>query len=329
MLRITGSSSSSSPRRTSHTTIPVRRTPPTKRRKATTKRTPPAKKRATPVKSTPPAKKQSQQQGDKYELSPNSLAKCTKCCKKIKQGEKRVGKEAYEERYSKYVHRYYHDQCFPAASKPQLKLQAGTPEKELMRADKEKNQEYSIVHRERRELHEALKTLRNGFAVALHCENQLFRVLSNKTLEQMVVKMPRNQRDMIENVFGMGPKKYESFGEAFLLVIQHYSRKYARTVPQNPKSRTSTATSASTRTGKTSSSSSNSSSSRSTTGRSRPAVALFAAAGMAHAPVVINVDADDDDDDEDVVPIESLSCTEIIKRKFDHAAANGYVISLE
>jgi hypothetical protein len=29
------------------------------------------------------------------------------------------------------------------------------------------------------------------------------------------------------------------------------------------------------------------------------------------------------------VPLESLSCTEIIQRKFEHAAANGYVIALE
>jgi hypothetical protein len=151
-------------------------------------------------------------------------------------------------------------------------------------------------------------------------------------LEQMTVKMPTNCQDMMEQVFGMGPKKYESFGEAFLLVIQHYARKYARTIPQNPKSRANIAAGASTTAG--------TKSSRSSTGRSRPAVALFAGMGMglamATAPVVINVDTDtdtddddDNDDDDDVVPLESLSCTEIIQRKFQHAAANGYVISLE
>jgi superfamily II DNA helicase RecQ len=236
---------------------------------------------------TPPAKKQ--QQGDKYELSPTGRAKCTKCGKLINKGEKRVGKEVYAEKYSNYIHSYYHDQCFPAPLKEQLKLQAATPEDELARAVKEEHKQKSILH-ERRDLYEALRALRSGFARALHCEDRLYMVFVNKTLEEMTTKMPKNQQDMIENVYGVGPKKYESFGDAFLQVIQHYARKYSRTH-------------ASTTAGV----------SRSNTGSSGP-VALFAT-GTAQV--------------DDVVPLESLSCTEIIQRKFEHAAANGYVISLE
>jgi superfamily II DNA helicase RecQ len=234
---------------------------------------------------TPPAKRQ--QQGDKYELSPTGRAKCKKCRKVINKGDTRVGKEVYQEYYSNYSHHYYHDQCYPAALKEQLKLKADTPEDELARAVKEQRKEDSVVHGERRELYEALRNLRRGFAKALSCEDRLYMVFTNKTLEEMTMKMPKNQREMIDNVYGMGPKKYESFGEAFLQVIQHYARKYARA------------------------------SSSSSTSTSRPPVALFAAADTTTAQL------------DDVVPLEeSLSCDEIIQSRFEHAAANGYVISL-
>jgi hypothetical protein len=127
----------------------------------------------------------------------------------------------------------------------------------------------------------------------------------------------------------MGPKKYESFGDAFLQVILHYARKYARVAQNTESRRASTAAGATNGTG-TMSSSSNS--------ISRPTKVAISAAGTATAPV--NVDDDDDDIvpleslpctkiDDDVVPLESISCAEIIQRKFQHAAANGYVISLE
>jgi superfamily II DNA helicase RecQ len=221
-------------------------------------------------------------------LSPNSQAKCKICRKVINKGEKRVGKEVYQEKYHHYMHHYYHDQCFPGALKAQLKLKAATPEDELARAVKEQVQQKSVVHGERRELYESLATLRRDFALALHCENTLYMVFSNKTLEEMTAKMPKNQQDMIANVYGMGPKKYQSFGEAFLQVIQHYARKYARP----PRS--------------------------SSTNSSRPPVALFASSDTTTTAQL----------DDDVIPLESLSCTEIVQRKFEHAAANGYVISI-
>jgi hypothetical protein len=251
------------------------------------------------------------QQGDKYEFSPTGRAKCTKCRKVINKGEKRVGKEVYEERYSDYTHRYYHDQCYPKALKEQLMLKAATPEDELVRAVKEQRKESSVVHGERLELYEALRTLRYGFGQKLDCEDQLARIFSNKTLEQMTLKMPTNQQDMIANVFGMGPKKYESFGEAFLQVIQHYARKYGRAQT------TESPAGASTGTGPTKSST--------VTSRTAVVVSTAAAAGGTDTTQIAKIDSDDDD----IEALESLSCTEIIQRKFEHAATNGYVISLE
>jgi hypothetical protein len=299
-------------------------TPAKKKTTPAKKKTTPAKKKATtPVKKTPPAKRQ--QQGDKYELSPTGRAKCTKCRKIINKGEKRVGKEVYEERYSNYIHYYYHDQCYPKALKEQLKLKAATPEDELARAVNEQQTQKYVVTGERRELFEALKTLRYGFGQKLDCEDQLARIFSNKTLEQMTAKMPLNQQDMIANVYGMGPKKYESFGEAFLQVIQHYARKYDRYPNTKSRTRASTGPSKSTVT-------------------SRPAVSDSAAGTADDQVVIIDSDDDDveapeilpptdiierDDDDDGVEAVESLSCTEIIQRKFEHAATNGYVISLE
>jgi hypothetical protein len=181
------------------------------------------------------------------------------------------------EKYFNYIHRYYHNQCFPASLKEQLKLQAAAPEDELMRAVKKERKPKFIVHGERRELYEALKTLRRRFARALHNENRLYMVFASKALQEMTIQMPKNQQDMIEIVYGMSPKKYESFGDAFLQVIQHYASKYSR-------AHASTAAGAS----------------RSSTGSSGP-VALFAT-GTGTAQ------------DDDVVPLESLSFTEIIQR---------------
>jgi hypothetical protein len=334
MERNDSSPGSRAPRKASNTKRTKKTTPAKKKATPAKKKTTPAKKKVpTPVKKTPPAKRQ--QQGDKYELSPTGRAKCTKCRKVINKGEKRVGKEFYQDRYSDYTHRYYHDQCYPAALKEQLKLKAGTPEDELARAVKEQQKQKSVVAGERRELFEALKTLRYGFGQKLDCEDQLARIFSNKTLEEMTAKMPMNQQDMIANVFGMGPKKYESFGEAFLQVIQHYARKYGRAPTIESRTRASTAGARASSTGP----------SKSSTGSSRPAVSNSAAGTAADQVVIIDSDDDNDDvgaleslssteiiqrdGDDEIEALESLSCTEIIQRKFEHAAANGYVVSLE
>jgi hypothetical protein len=316
------------------------------------KKTTPAKKKATtPVKkkkttpaTTPPAKAKRQQQGDKYELSPTGRAKCTTCRNIIHKGEKRVGKEVYEARYGDYTHRYYHDLCYPASQKAALtfKNAGATPEDELARAVKVQCTQKAMITGARRELFEALKTLRYGFGQKLNCDDNLTKIFSNKTLEEMTAKMPMNQTDMIANVYGMGPKKYESFGAAFLQVIQQYSRKYNRAV--QTQATESRITRSSTAGGASSAVTSKSSKGFST----RSAVATAAGGGTATTQIVI-IDSDDDDDDDDdgvgvgimdsvdddvnddegVEALESLSCTEIIQRKFEHAATNGYVISLD
>ena len=40
-------------------------------------------------------------------------------------------------------------------------------------------------------------------------------------------------------------------------------------------------------------------------------------------------DEDDDDDSMEVLASESLSCEQIVQRKFEHAAANGYILSID
>jgi hypothetical protein len=59
-------------------------------------------------------------------------------------------------------------------------------------------QQNSVVHGERLELYEALRTIR-GFAEALDAKNRIYMVFSNKTLEEMTMKM-WNRQDMIDNV---------------------------------------------------------------------------------------------------------------------------------
>jgi superfamily II DNA helicase RecQ len=64
----------------------------------------------------------------------------------------------------------------------------------LARAVKEQLKQKSVVHGERLELFEALRTMRRGFGKALGCEDKLYMVFSNKTLEEMTAKCPRTDK---------------------------------------------------------------------------------------------------------------------------------------
>ena len=216
-------------------------------------------------------------QGDKYEFSPSNRAKCQKCRKKIHRGTVRVGVEEYSARYNKHIHRYYHDTCFPA--KNRLRLAGGTPQDELARQSKEQVQKHRLLT-ERGDLRESLRHLRRLFANRLDLPP--FMIWADTVLDDLVVKMPKNQEELLK-VHGIGPKKYRSFGDPILQVIRHYHRAYVHR--------------------------------RATSSSVKPPPRSNTAA------VATNNKA--------VVAVETLSCDDIVSRKFEHAAANGYVISVD
>jgi superfamily II DNA helicase RecQ len=264
-------------------------TPPAKKKRAPAKKKrAPAKKKRAPVKkkrapslTTPPAKKTPpKREGDKCELSPNNRAKCTECKRKILQGVTRFGVEEYSPRYSKYMHRYYHDRCLSEAAKKKLQLAAGSPEKEIALQRKEKVTKDNLV-RQRSDLRESLRRLRLVFANRL--DVQAFMIFSDAILDELVAKMPKNKTEILR-ISGIKEKKYASFGEPIISVVTQYHRRYNRSDKPAPKAPRSVV--------------------------------------QSRAPTKVN-------SNDDVEVGESLSCEEIVQRKFEHASANGYVISID
>ena len=244
--------------------------------------------------STPPVAANVAPLEAKVEFSPNAMAKCQSCQKKIQKNHKRYGIPEYSSRYSKDIYRYYHVRCCP----PQLQNKVPNAEAELARQMQVARDNTKLLQ-DRRELFDKLKRLRLLFANRL--EVSFFLVFNNDVLKELVVKMPTTSAELLE-VRGIGPNKLKSFGDPILTVIRQY------------KAQTSTPTKKSAVV--------KSERARNTTTRKKSASA---------AVEVISIDTDDDDEDgdEDIVMGASLTCEQLVAQKFAHAAENGYVIAVD
>jgi hypothetical protein len=124
-----------------------------------------------------------------------------------------------------------------------------------------------------------------------------FLVFNTKTMEDLVVKMPTTQ-DALLNVHGIGPKKYQNFGDPIITLIKQYKRQVAELDKRKKQDR-----------------------------RSR------SSANNNSEVVVIASDTEEeekeDNNDGECVVGETMTCEELVNRKFEHAAANGYVISID
>lgn len=257
---------------------------------------------------------------DKYELAPTGRAKCQKCRKKIAIGSRRVGIHEISPRFGD-VHRFYHDECYPA--KQNLRLGGATPQQLIAQQLRERNQGI-VALRERAALRQSLLLLRSTFAQRLHYAP--FCVFSDATVDELVIKMPRTKEEILA-VRGVGPKNYQSFGESFLQVINSFRSTPATSVPEDVKtpakksrdSRLSTAAKPAVidlidddddtvnhRPKRSSSSSRNN-----TIHRQR-------------APARTRVDTDDE-----ALVMETLTIEQIVEQKFKHAQENGYVIAVD
>lgn len=234
---------------------------------------------------TPPARTStstSEKLYDKVEFSPNALAKCQQCRRKIQKGQQRFGITEHSERYNKEIYRYYHERCCPASFKARVPF-AG---KELDRQRKEHANRAHLL-RERNALYENLRTLRQIFARRMGYEPCI--IFHNSTLEDLVVKMPKDKLELLA-VTGIGPKKCENFGDPILQLIRQYKTQAAVADKMS---------------------------------RARP---INAAASLG---VVVVEDGSSDEDHDAVELAETLSCEQLVNQKFEHAAANGYVISID
>lgn len=135
-------------------------------------------------------------------------------------------------------------------------------------------------------------------------------IFHDSTLDELTLKMPRNKAEMMA-ISGIGPKRFESFGDPILLVIRQYRRMQQGGTKKSAAARTTTPSSAS---------------KARTPGRSRSLTATTTTSPVARAARFHSVD---DGNTEESMIVETLTCDEIVERKFAHAKANGYVIAID
>jgi HRDC domain/Poly(ADP-ribose) polymerase and DNA-Ligase Zn-finger region len=305
---------------------------------------------------SPPKRKEPQQtkpKGDKCEFAPTSRATCQTCKKKILKGQERVGKEEYYESKEIYVHRYYHVPCFerqfPGKSP---KLASKRSIQDEFQHERNKHVQTLQLLQQRADLRASLQLLRRIFAQRLNRMLSDFCIFPDATINDIVVKMPRNKADLLK-VHGIAEKKYQSFGSAILQVVEYYRQLYQTRGVQQPATIASLAASlptttvaSATRNAITQRQGVEDSAMDATTDSKTPAVATSNRGKATSSTRPTDTTSQtkgrlQDDDgyreeeigDEDannlVVMGKTLSCEEIVQRKFEHAAANNYIISVD
>ena len=261
---------------------------------------------------------------DVVEASPTSLATCRQCHVHIRQGELRVERQEWNRvrrRHDKY---YFHATCLPQDN-PQALIE------HQARIRNEQASRQAILH-QRRELWEQLRRLRYAFAQRM--DVSAFLIFDNKVLDELVIYLPTNKRQMIQ-VKGFKEKRYRSFGDPILTVIQQYLRRQER---RSEVVDTSTAPLVSTTSilGTNSSSPSAASSTslmspgtivakaESPTRRVRQVAPL-----VSPSPSPRVQENENNDDTGDILEMTSLTAEEIVKRKFQDAQDKGYMITLD
>ena len=230
----------------------------------------------------------------KVEYSPNALAKCTACRKKIRKEQKRFGIPENSERYNKEIYRYYHYKCCPS----DLKAQVPSASEDLKRQKEEASLRQSVIAA-RQGLADHLRTLRTTFANRLNVA--AFLVFSNTTLDEMVYQMPTTSNALLQ-VRGIGPVKLQSFGDPILRLIKQYQNQQQHQNSQELMDRKPRAKLRRLRVGR-----------------------LKLSSGRTYSEVITI----EDSEDEEITGCETLTCEELVNRKFAHAAKNGYLISID
>jgi superfamily II DNA helicase RecQ len=203
----------------------------------------------------------------KVEFSPNSMAKCKSCQKKIEKKSERIGIPEWYARYQKHSYHYYHLQCCPDHIRntiPNIR--------QKLKQQKQKQNEKSQIVRKRYELVVSLKELRLTFAKRLHIP--AYCIFNDEVLNEIVAVLPGTKNQLL-NISGIGPAKLQNFGTPILSIIRQYKNNHSKQRQGQRKT-----------------------------------------------------DSDSNNDDDDIAIGQTLTCEQLVQQKFDHAAANGYVIAL-
>jgi superfamily II DNA helicase RecQ len=239
---------------------------------------------------TPP--KPPQPSGDKCAPSPNSRAKCVACKRVIQQGQVRIGKEMFYEIGSRYFYRYYHQACFEQEKGLSIELKDNRTIEQELKVHAQRLEDNERLLQERSPLRVSLEQLRAQFATELHTHPS--RIFPEITLNELVLYMPATKDECLK-VNGIKEKRFNNFGQAILRLI----RQYKQTTGYK--------------------------------GNSTPAAVTAAAIKRDGTTLSEFITADDflDVDDDSCRVLEILTCEQIVRRKFEHARANNYVVSID
>jgi ribonuclease D len=147
------------------------------------------------------------------------------------------------------------------------------------------------IVKERQSLYDELKRLRMLFANRL--EVSFFLVFNNQVLKELVVNMPTTHSELL-SIHGIGEQKANSFGGPILSIIRQYKNQMKRVLSDKKT--------------------------KIRQGREKDPSAVVE---------VIVLDGAEDDDDDEIVMRQTLTCEQLVQQKFEHAARNGYIISVD
>lgn len=159
---------------------------------------------------------------DKAEYSPNSRAHCRSCHLLIHKGAVRVGICVFHEQYKHWGFNYYHDHCLTEWRKDDLQLPLGGTIQDELLHQTEHEEELCHLLEDRYVLLQDLRHLR--MALANEIGRAPYYVFPDTTLNDLVVKMPKNKTELLL-CSGIGRQKAMQFGAAILAVIKAYQKR--------------------------------------------------------------------------------------------------------
>ena len=247
---------------------------------------------------------------DKIETSPTSRAKCQRCDQKIAKGEERVGIQAKVEveglKFQPWQLKYYHAHCVSEGTKRKLFLEDSTAttgnnatakkenkavaKKTIRPKPASKGGQNKLTPKMRRDLERDLREVRRCFAVEQGCEDRVYKIFQNRTIDELVSNLPQNQAELLK-CWGMGIKREQQYGETILATIRPYLARSRAASARTPPQRAANTV--------------------------RPSAAAASSSAAARAHVVV------DDSDDDIVAGPTLSVEELVKKRMEEARARG------
>jgi superfamily II DNA helicase RecQ len=188
--------------------------------------------------------------------------------------------------------RYYHQYHHQACFErlhQPLQLFSGRSVQDELAFEHKRRVEHQRLVQERTDLMEALHRLRAEFSKRLG--RPAFMIFEDAVLRELVIHMPKDKEEILA-INGIKTQRYKCFGEPILQVIRHFCAEYGR----------------------------------------RSSTQDVKASSTSHRRTINLVDSEEDDEDGDeevIIEGETLSCEEIVRRKFEHAAANNYLITVD